>query len=127
MIEKAYQILDARKHCDVILFKVITNLLHKSNNLIKINTPKEHFLLKYLKVQLAIYLKLISLDYQNNYVERLNINDINAVKSFNIPATSLSVLHNYFDLKLCLDLYLAKFLETSAKPFYPCLDLEVHL
>jgi len=55
-------------------------------------------LLKYLKVQLATDLKLISLDYQNNYVERLNINNINAAKSFNILATSLSVLHNYFDL-----------------------------
>jgi len=34
-------------------------------------------------------------DHQNNYVERLNIN--NNAKSFNILAISLSVLHNYFD------------------------------
>jgi len=36
------------------------------------------------------------LNHQNNYVERLNIND-KAVKSFNILATNLNVLHNYFD------------------------------
>jgi len=34
--------------------------------------------------------------HQNNYVERLSIDD-NGVKSFNVLATSLSVLHNYFD------------------------------
>jgi len=33
---------------------------------------------------------------QNNYVKHLSIDD-NAVKSFNILAISLSVLHNYFD------------------------------
>jgi len=36
------------------------------------------------------------LDHQNNYVKRLNIDD-NAAKNFNILATSLNVLHNYFD------------------------------
>jgi len=42
----------------------------------------------------------------------------NAVKSFDILATKLSVLHNYFDssTKLFPDLYLAKFLNTSVKP-----------
>jgi len=35
----------------------------------------------------------------------------NAAKNFDIIATSLSVLHNYFDnpIKLFLDLYLATF------------------
>jgi len=33
---------------------------------------------------------------QNNYVERLNIDD-KAAKSFNILAISSNVLHNYFD------------------------------
>jgi len=41
------------------------------------------------------------------------------VKSFNIVAIILNVLHNYFDdpIKLFLDLYLAKLL---AKSFFPC-------
>jgi len=35
----------------------------------------------------------------------------------------LRVLYNYFDdpTKLFLDLYLAKFLNISAKPFFPCI------
>jgi len=45
-------------------------------------------------------------------------------KYFDIPVTSLSVLHNYFDglTKLFSDLYLVKFLDSSAKPFFPCDD-----
>jgi len=44
----------------------------------------------------------------------------NAAKNFDILATSLSVLHNYFDspTKLFLDPYVAKFLATSAKSFF---------
>jgi len=40
----------------------------------------------------------------------------NVVKNFDILATSLSVPHNYFNdlIKLFSDLYLAKFLDTSA-------------
>jgi len=39
----------------------------------------------------------------------------NVAKSFDILATNLSVLHNYFDgpAKLFSDLYLVKFLNTS--------------
>jgi len=49
-----------------------------------------------------------------------------AAKSFDILAillASLSILHNYFDdlTKLFSDLYLAKFLDTSSKPFFPCI------
>jgi len=43
------------------------------------------------------------------------------VKHFNILAISLNVLlYNYFEssIKLFSDLYLAKFLETFAKPFF---------
>jgi len=36
------------------------------------------------------------LDHQNNYIERLKVDD-NAAKSFNILAISLKVLHNCFD------------------------------
>ena len=41
----------------------------------------------------------------------------NAIKSFDISATSLSILYNYVDgsIKLLSDLYLTKFLVTSAK------------
>jgi len=55
------------------------------------------------------------LDYQNNYVGNLNMMN-NAAKSFDILATSSSILHNFDSLtKLFSDLYLAKFSDTSAK------------
>jgi len=57
---------------------------------------KRTVLLKYLKIELVTDLKIILSDDQNNYVERLNIDD-NAAKSSNILATSLTVLHNYFN------------------------------
>jgi len=59
------------------------------------------------------------LDYRNNYVKRLNIDK--AAKSFNVLATNLNVLLNYFEVqtKLISNLYSAKFLDTSAKPFFP--------
>jgi len=43
-----------------------------------------------------------------------------AAKNFDILTTSLSVLHNYFDssTKLFSNLYLAKFLDISAKSFF---------
>jgi len=47
----------------------------------------------------------------------------NSAKNFVILATSLNVLHNYFDGPnkiIFSDLYLAKFLDTSAKLFFPC-------
>jgi len=46
-------------------------------------------------------LKIILLDYQNNYVRRSNIMS-NAAKSLDVLATSLSVLHNYFDDSLTI-------------------------
>jgi len=50
------------------------------------------------------------LDDQNN----------NAAKSFDIPATNLNDLHNYFDspTKLFSDLSIPKY-NTSAKSFFP--------
>jgi len=73
--------------------------------------------LKYLK---DINLKIILLNHQNYYVGRSSIMS-NATKNFDILAISLSVLHNYFGLiKLFLDLYLAKSLNTLAKSFFPC-------
>jgi len=46
----------------------------------------------------------------------------NAAKNCDILATGLSVLHNYFDssTKLLYDLYPAKILDLSAKPFFLC-------
>jgi len=44
----------------------------------------------------------------------------NAAKIFDILATSLSVLYNYFDSSnFFSDLYPAKILNLSAKPFFP--------
>jgi len=43
--------------------------------------------------------KIILLDHQNNFVETLKIMS-NAAKNFDILATSLSFLHNYFDISL---------------------------
>jgi len=40
-------------------------------------------------------LKIILLDHENNNVERLTVDD-RIAKNFNIPATSLNVLHNYW-------------------------------
>jgi len=47
----------------------------------------------------------------------------NAAKSFNIFATSLSVLHNYFNSSnkiIFKSKYLAKFLDTLTKLFFSC-------
>jgi len=57
-------------------------------------------------------------NYQNNFVETSKIMS-NDAKNFDTLATSLNVLHNYFDsstkLLFCIEL---KFL--SAKSFFPC-------
>jgi len=42
--------------------------------------------------------KIILLDQRNNFVETLKIMS-NDAKNFDILATSLNVLHNYFDIK----------------------------
>jgi len=49
----------------------------------------------------------------------------NATKSFDILATSSSILHNCLDSSIkfydfFLDLYLLKFFNTSVKSFFPC-------
>jgi len=47
----------------------------------------------------------------------------NAAKNFDIPATSLSVLHNYFEfnkITFLIYVYLAKILNLLAKSFFPC-------
>jgi len=61
---------------------------------------------------------------ENNFVGTLKIMS-GAAKTFDILATDLSVLHNYFDLVELVqqnyfsDLYSAKILDLSAKPFFP--------
>jgi len=52
---------------------------------------KRTILLKYLKIYVDMDLKIILLDHQNNYVENSNMMN-NIVKSFDILATSLSVI-----------------------------------
>jgi len=56
---------------------------------------------------------------ENNFVKILKIMT-NATKNFDILATSLSVLHNYFDssTKFFLNLYPAKILDLSNKPVF---------
>jgi len=46
----------------------------------------------------------------------------NAIKSFDILAANLSILHGYFGItKLFLDIYVTKFLDILAK-FFPCMS-----
>jgi len=49
-----------------------------------------------LKFCLNTDLKIILLDHQNNFVVTLKIMS-NGPKNFDILATSLNILHNYFD------------------------------
>jgi len=53
---------------------------------------------------------------------KLNHMMSNAKKSFSSLAINMSVLHNSFDslTKLFSDVYLTKFLDTLAKPFFSC-------
>jgi len=62
------------------------------------------------------------LGHQNNYVERLSVDDNAAKKRFNVLTISLNVLHNYFDDSNNLFSDQAKFLDTSAKLFFTCSD-----
>jgi len=48
------------------------------------------------KILLDTDLKIILLDHQNDFVGTLKVMS-NVAKNFGIPATDLSVLHNYFD------------------------------
>jgi len=62
---------------------------------------KRTILLKESKILLDTDLKIIWLNHQNNFVGALNIMS-NAAKNFDILATSLNVLHNYFDSSIKL-------------------------
>jgi len=78
-------------------------------------------LLKYLKIWLDAYLKIILLDHQNNYVGRSSwsLECYNFLQRYLLR---LSVPHNYFNTSILFsDLYLAKFLDTSAKSFFLCM------
>jgi len=79
-----------------------------------------------------MHVKIILLDYQNNYVGNSEMMS-NVAKNLIILTISLNVLHNYLILliliKLFSDLYLIKFLDTSTKhdfakqqknTFFPC-------
>jgi len=59
------------------------------------NLQKEDFTEK--SKNLGISLKIILLSYQKNYIGISSTMSKNAAKSFDILATSLNVLHNYFD------------------------------
>jgi len=57
--------------------------------------------------------------YENNYIGHSASITSKVIKSFDILLTSLSVLYKYSEdsTKLFADLYLAKFLNASVKPF----------
>jgi len=62
--------------------------------------------------------KIIVSDHQNNYVRCLSIDD-NITKNFNILSTGIFyVIILMMQTKLFSDLYLAKFLDNSAKLFF---------
>jgi len=64
--------------------------------------------------------KIILSDHQNNYVRYLSIDD-NITKNFNILSTGIFyVIILIMQTKLFSDLYLAKFLDNSAKLFFSC-------
>jgi len=80
------------------------------------------------KILLDTDMKIILLDHQNTFVGTLKITS-NAAKNFDILATGLSVLHNYFDSStklLFLNLYSAKILNLSAKLFFPRITAPVY-
>jgi len=64
-------------------------------------------------------MKIILLDHQNNYTGNSRMIS-NAAKHFDI----LAKLNNYFDnlIKIFSDLYLVKFSDISAKPFFLCIS-----
>jgi len=63
--------------------------------------------------------KIILSDHQNNYIKCLSIDD-NITKNFNILLTGIFyVIILIVQIKLFSDLYLAKFLDNSAK-FFSC-------
>jgi len=69
--------------------------------------------------KLVTDLKIILLESKSNYVERLSVYD-NTAKSFNILATSLNILYNYFDgSNKIIFRYLAKFLYFN-NSFFSC-------
>jgi len=49
----------------------------------------------------------------------------NAIKNFDILATSLNVLHNYFNSLTNYFSNPANIFDLSAKPFFPCADITI--
>jgi len=84
----------------------------------QISYMERTILSRYLKIYLDTDSKIILLNCQNYYVGCSSIMS-NATQNFDIPAISLSVLHNYFNrlTKLFSYLYLPKFLSTLVKSF----------
>jgi len=71
-----------------------------------IATRKKNDFAEGFKILLDTDLKIILLDHQNDFVGTLKT--MSNAKHFDIPATSLSVLHNYFNsstkLLFCIQL-----------------------
>jgi len=76
---------------------------------------KNDFVETFKNLTRYIDLKIILLDHQNNYIERLNA-DNKAAKGSSNQFERLTFI--IFQTKLFSDLYVAKFLGISTKPFF---------
>jgi len=64
-------------------------------------------------------MKIILLDYQNNYVKHLSFG-YKAAKSFNILSITLNILHNYFyDPNKIINIYMLKYSSFFSFTDYP--------
>jgi len=101
----------------MILIRIIARETFRSVRVVKNIYTKNNF--KESKILLDTDLKIILLDHQNNFLGTLKIRS-NIAKNSDILATSLSILHKYFDQQNHFsDLYPAKILDLSIKPFFP--------
>jgi len=99
----------------IILEKGCALLLYGKNNFAKISKNLTRYR----------FLKRILLNYQNCYIRRAISVISNAAKNFDVLAIILIsyVIILMIQTKLFSDLYLIKFLDSSAKSFFPCIDI----
>jgi len=71
-------------------------------------------------VHWSLSMKIILLDYQNYFDAQTFLQFCKKILTFQQPIWAY-ILHNYFDspTELFSDLYLVKFLDTLANPFFP--------
>jgi len=91
---------------DFVTFEMFQNV-HEKN---RFRWNKNLALYIYIYIYIQKHMKITWLNHQNNDIGHSNMTS-NAIKNFDILATSLRVLYNYFNapLKLFSDLYLTEF------------------